>query len=74
MRAIADRVADFRVPHVDLPGGGSSDEALAEAGIYDRADEDELVFKPLLQRWNIFSRTDFSEAGEKARAELAHLA
>ncbi|MEU4414996.1 acyl-ACP desaturase [Nocardia salmonicida] len=74
VRAIADRVADFRVPHVDLPGGGSSDEALAEAGIYDRADEDELVFKPLLQRWNIFSRTDFSEAGEKARAELAHLA
>ncbi|MFG1770994.1 acyl-ACP desaturase [Nocardia salmonicida] len=74
VRAIADRVADFRVPHVDLPGGGSSDEALAEAGIYDRANEDELVFKPLLQRWNIFSRTDFSEAGEKARAELAHLA
>ncbi|MEV4154449.1 acyl-ACP desaturase [Nocardia salmonicida] len=74
VRAIADRVADFRVPHVDLPGGGSSDEVLAEAGIYDRANEDELVFKPLLQRWNIFSRTDFSEAGEKARAELAHLA
>ncbi|MFD4351983.1 acyl-ACP desaturase [Nocardia sp. NPDC058518] len=74
VRAIADRVADFRVPHVDLPGGGSSDEALAEAGIYDRANEDELVFKPLLRRWNIFSRTDFSEAGEKARAELAHLA
>ena len=51
-----------------------SDEALAEAGIYDRADEDELVFKPLLQRWNIFSRTDLGEEGEKAREELAHLA
>ncbi|MFC6014024.1 acyl-ACP desaturase [Nocardia lasii] len=71
VRAIADRVADFRVPHVDLPGGGSSDEALAEAGIYNRADEGELVFKPLLRRWNIFSRTDLSEEGEKARAELA---
>ncbi|GGN75210.1 acyl-ACP desaturase [Nocardia rhizosphaerihabitans] len=74
VRAIADQVAAFRVPHVDLPGGGSSDEALAEAGIYDPADEAELVFKPLLQRWNIFTRTDFTEAGEKARAELAHLA
>ncbi|MFE5478497.1 acyl-ACP desaturase [Nocardia sp. NPDC056541] len=74
VRAIADRVADFRVPHVDLPGGGSSDEALAEAGIYAPAKEGELVFKPLLQRWNIFSRTDFSEEGEKTRAELAHLA
>ncbi|MGW6728887.1 acyl-ACP desaturase [Nocardia sp. NPDC055029] len=74
VRAIADQIAAFRVPQVDLPGGGSSDEALAEAGIYDPANEAELVFKPLLQRWNIFTRTDFTEAGEKARAELAHLA
>ncbi|WP_280348368.1 acyl-ACP desaturase [Nocardia neocaledoniensis] len=74
VRAIADQVAAFRVPQVELPGGGSSDEALAEAGIYDPAREGELVFKPLLARWNIFTRTDFSEAGEKARAELAHLA
>nr|WP_181696777.1 acyl-ACP desaturase [Nocardia sp. GTS18] len=74
VRAIADQVAAFRVPHVDLPGGGSSDEALAEAGIYDPAKEGELVFKPLLQRWNIFTRTDLGEEGEKARAELAHLA
>lgn len=74
VRAIADQVAAFRVPQVELPGGGSSDEALAEAGIYDPAREGELVFKPLLERWNIFTRTDFSEEGEKARAELAHLA
>ncbi|MCA2206090.1 acyl-ACP desaturase [Nocardia rosealba] len=74
VRAIADQVAAFRVPQVDLPGGGSSDEALAEAGIYDPAKEGELVFKPLLQRWNIFTRTDLGEEGEKARAELAHLA
>ncbi|MEU3012747.1 acyl-ACP desaturase [Nocardia asteroides] len=74
VRAIADQVATFRVPQVELPGGGSSDEALAEAGIYDRAKEGELVFGPLLNRWNIFTRTDFSEEGEKARAELAHLA
>ncbi|NKX88550.1 acyl-ACP desaturase [Nocardia coubleae] len=74
VRAIADQVAAFRVPHVDLPGGGSSDEALAAAGIYDPAKEGELVFKPLLQRWNIFTRTDLGEEGEKARAELAHLA
>ncbi|MGW5454937.1 acyl-ACP desaturase [Nocardia sp. NPDC003979] len=73
-RAIADQVAAFRVPQVDLPGGGSSDEALAAAGIYDPAKEGELVFKPLLQRWNIFTRTDLGEEGEKARAELAHLA
>lgn len=74
VRAIADQVAAFRVPQVELPGGGSSDDVLAEAGIYDPAREDELVFKPLLRRWNVFTRTDLGEAGEKARAELAHLA
>ncbi|MBF6480168.1 acyl-ACP desaturase, partial [Nocardia cyriacigeorgica] len=51
----------------------SSDEVLAEAGIYDPAKEGELVFAPLLRRWNVFTRTDLGEAGEAARAELAHL-
>ncbi|WP_225725166.1 MULTISPECIES: acyl-ACP desaturase [unclassified Nocardia] len=73
MRAIADRIADFQVPTVRLADGRGSDEVLAEAGIYDRAREDELVFKPLLERWGVFDRTDFGEEGEKARAELAHL-
>ncbi|MFJ1457921.1 acyl-ACP desaturase [Nocardia sp. N2S4-5] len=73
VRAIADQVAAFRVPEVALPGGRNSTEVLAEAGIYDPAREGELVFAPLLERWNIFSRTDFTDVGEAARAELAHL-
>lgn len=73
VRAIADRVADFHVPTVTLADGRTSDEVLAEAGIYDRAKEGELVFAPLLKRWNVFSRTDFGPEGEKARDELAHL-
>src|SRR5690606_26358046 len=70
MRAVADQIAAFRVPSLTLPGGRSSDEVLAEAGIYDPAKQDELVFAPLLQRWNVFGRTDLGEAGEAARAEL----
>ncbi|MBF6339512.1 acyl-ACP desaturase [Nocardia abscessus] len=73
VRAIADRVAGFEVPTVTLPGGRSSDEALAEAGVYDRSKEDELVFAPLLRRWNIFTRTDFGPDGELARDELSRL-
>ncbi|CAM4453314.1 acyl-ACP desaturase [Nocardia ninae] len=73
MRAIADQVADFKVPSVTLADGRTSDEVLAVAGIYDPAKENELVFKPLLKRWNVFTRTDLGEAGEAARAELAHL-
>ncbi|MFI6868526.1 acyl-ACP desaturase [Nocardia sp. NPDC050406] len=73
MRAIADRVADFRVPEVELADGRSSDDVLAAAGIYDRAKEPELVFAPLLEQWKVFSRTDLGEEGEKARAELEKL-
>ncbi|MEV0030603.1 acyl-ACP desaturase [Nocardia sp. NPDC050793] len=73
MRAIADRVAGFEVPRVALPDGRSSDEVLAEAGIYDRAKEGELVFAPLLRRWNVFDRADLGPEGEQARAELEHL-
>ncbi|MGV9616336.1 acyl-ACP desaturase [Nocardia xishanensis] len=73
MRAIADRVAGFEVPGVALPDGRSSDEVLAEAGIYDRAKEGELVFAPLLRRWNVFDRADLGPEGEQARAELEHL-
>ncbi|MGW0245287.1 acyl-ACP desaturase [Nocardia goodfellowii] len=73
MRAIADRVAGFTVPTVALPDGRSSDELLAEAGIYDPAKEGELVFGPLLRKWNVFERTDLGEEGERARDELAYL-
>ncbi|MFE3227589.1 acyl-ACP desaturase [Nocardia sp. NPDC059228] len=73
VRAIADRIADFHAPVVQLADGRTSDEVLAEAGVYDRANEAELVFAPLLDQWKVFSRTDFDEEGEKARAELAHL-
>ncbi|MGK8501352.1 acyl-ACP desaturase [Nocardia asiatica] len=73
VRAIADRVAGFEVPAVALPDGRGSDAVLAEAGIYDRAKEDELVFAPLLRRWNIFTRTDFGPDGALARDELSRL-
>lgn len=71
VRAIADRVAAFAVPEVALADGRSSTAVLAEAGIYDPAREPELVFTPLLTRWNIFTRTDFGEKGEAARVELS---
>ncbi|MBF6171161.1 acyl-ACP desaturase [Nocardia blacklockiae] len=73
VRAIADQVAAFRIPEVPLSDGRNSTEVLAAAGVYDPAREGELVFAPLLERWNIFSRTDFGTEGEAARAELEHL-
>jgi acyl-[acyl-carrier-protein] desaturase len=71
MRAVADRVAAFRVPELTLADGRNSTEVLADASIYDPARAADLVFAPLLERWNVLSRNDFGEAGEQARAELA---
>jgi len=73
MRAIADRAADFEIPSLTLPDGRNSTDVLAEAGIYDPAKENSLVFAPLLAKWNVFTRADLGETGEHARAELAEL-
>ena len=64
------QIAAFAVPELTLADGRNSTAVLAEAGIYDPAREPELVFAPLLTRWNVFARTDFGEVGERARAEL----
>ena len=73
MRAIASRIAAFDVPSVALPGGTDSTAVLAEAGIYDPAQQGEKVFAPLLRSWNIAGRTDLGTEGEKARDELSAL-
>lgn len=70
VRAIADTVASFSVPTVDLPGRGGSAELLAGIGLYDRTIETEEVIKPLLEAWNVFTLDGLGEDGLAARAEL----
>ncbi len=73
VQAVASRIAAFDVPSVVLPGGGSSTAVLAEAGIYDLAEQGEKVFSPLLRSWNIATRTDLGPEGDQAREELSAL-
>ena len=54
--AISDRVANFRVPVVDLPDNRDSTAELAAAGVYDPAREHELVIVPLLDTWKVTDR------------------
>ncbi|KAA0024341.1 acyl-ACP desaturase [Antrihabitans cavernicola] len=72
VNAIAERVREFRVPVIPLPGDRDSTGELATAGIYDPARETELVFGPLIAEWNIAGRT-FEPAGEQSRDELGKL-
>jgi acyl-[acyl-carrier-protein] desaturase len=66
--AIADRVRKFAIPSADLPGRDSTAE-LAAAGIYDPGREPELVFAPLLRRWNLTDREEFRDVLD---GSLAH--
>ncbi|NUS42355.1 MAG: acyl-ACP desaturase [Mycobacteriaceae bacterium] len=56
LQAIADRVAGWRMPTVELPGRDSAAE-LAAAGLYAPERTSELVFAPLLHRWRVADRT-----------------
>ncbi|RMI35711.1 acyl-ACP desaturase [Nocardia stercoris] len=73
VRAIADQVAVFETPEVTLADGCSGTALLAASGVYEPVRAPEVVFGPLVDRWKIFSRTDFGSAGEQAAAELAVL-
>jgi acyl-[acyl-carrier-protein] desaturase len=44
---------------------------MAKHGIYDLRQHLEEVIQPVLRKWNIFEREDFSAEGEKTREELA---
>ncbi|KQU06537.1 fatty acid desaturase [Rhodococcus sp. Leaf7] len=70
IRAIADTVASFALPSVELPGRGNSTELLAEAGLYDSTVQRDQVVAPLLEAWNVFGLEGLGEDGLAARAEL----
>ncbi|PSR69183.1 acyl-ACP desaturase [Nocardia sp. MDA0666] len=75
MRAITEAVTGFRMPGSARPGFRRHALLLAAHGIYDPAQHLEMVVRPVLRNWHVFERTDLTDAGERARDELAvHLA
>ncbi|MBM4646598.1 acyl-ACP desaturase, partial [Rhodococcus hoagii] len=44
---------------------------MAKHGIYDLRQHLEEVVMPVLRKWNVFERTDFTARGEDTREELA---
>jgi acyl-[acyl-carrier-protein] desaturase len=71
MRAVADVVAAFQMPGANIEGFGRKALSIALAGIYDLRQHRDEVLAPVLRHWNVFSRTDLTPEGEKAREELA---
>jgi acyl-[acyl-carrier-protein] desaturase len=71
MQAVTEVVANFQMPGANIEGFGRKAVSIALAGIYDLRQHRDEVLQPVLRQWNVFSRTDLTPEGEKAREQLA---
>ncbi|MFI9509555.1 acyl-ACP desaturase [Nocardia sp. NPDC052566] len=71
LEAISLIVRRFQMPGIGMPDFRRNAALLAKHGIYDRRQHLDEVVMPVLRKWNVFGRTDFSARGEQCREELA---
>ncbi|MDV6260646.1 acyl-ACP desaturase [Rhodococcoides yunnanense] len=71
VRAIADVATDFQMPGLNMPNFRKNAMILAKNGIYDLRQHLDEVLMPVLRKWNIFERNDFTGEGERDRDRLA---
>jgi len=71
LEALADVVENFRMPGQGMPDFRRNGVLMAKHGIYDTRQHLEEVVTPVLRKWRIFERDDFSPAGEQRREQLA---
>ncbi|GAA4660057.1 acyl-ACP desaturase [Gordonia humi] len=71
LRAVTDIVTNFQMPGAGMPNFRRHGVLMAKHGIYDLRQHLDEVIAPVLRKWNIFDRTDFTPDGEKTRDDLA---
>ena len=59
------------MPGAGMPNFRRHGVLMAKHGIYDLRQHLEEVIQPVLRKWNVFDRDDFSAEGDKTREELA---
>ena len=64
IRAIYEVVSNFQMPGLGMPNFRRNGVLMAKHGIYDLRQHLEEVIQPVLRKWNIFEREDFSAEGE----------
>ena len=70
LEAIDMIVRNFQMPGSGMPNFRRNGVLMAKHGIYDLRQHLEDVMWPVLRKWNIFERNDFSARGEQIREEL----
>jgi acyl-[acyl-carrier-protein] desaturase len=70
MEAIANVVTSFQMPGSNMPNFRRNGVLMAKYGIYDLRQHLEEVLLPVIRKWRVFERDDFSRRGESARDRL----
>ena len=71
LRAVTDIVTNFQMPGAGMPNFRRHGVLMAKHGIYDLRQHLDEVVMPVLKKWDVFGRTDFSAEGEQTREKLA---
>ncbi|MFF0814844.1 acyl-ACP desaturase [Rhodococcus sp. NPDC003318] len=69
--AVNDIVQRFEMPGAGMPNFRRNGVLMAKHGIYDLRQHLDEVVMPVLRKWKIFERTDFTGVGEQARESLS---
>lgn len=71
LEAVGAVVENFRMPGQGMPNFRRNGMIMAKHGIYDLRQHLEEVVMPVLRKWRIFERNDFTARGELRREQLA---
>lgn len=71
LEAITRILQNFQMPGAGMPNFRRNGVLMAKHGVYDPRQHLEEVVLPVLRKWNVFERTDFTARGEKIREELS---
>ncbi|SLI13537.1 Probable acyl-[acyl-carrier protein] desaturase [Mycobacteroides abscessus subsp. abscessus] len=71
IEAITLILEHFQMPGAGMPNFRRNGVLMAKHGIYDLRQHLEEVVQPVLKKWNVFDRTDFTARGEQTRERLA---
>ncbi|WP_067819885.1 acyl-ACP desaturase [Nocardia inohanensis] len=72
LEAITLILENFQMPGAGMPNFRRNGVLMAKHGIYDLRQHLEEVVNPVLKKWRIFERDDFSARGEETRDRLGN--
>jgi acyl-[acyl-carrier-protein] desaturase len=70
LEAITEIVCNFQMPGMGMPDWRRNGVLMAKHGVYDLRQHLEEVVMPVLRKWNVFERNDFTARGDRVRNEL----